>query len=88
MGGTRAHCGARLERRRSRARGRGLWAHGVKLGWSELSFLGIPALSTVFEPEAFAVHFQNVDMMSQPVEERACEAFRAEDAGPFIERQV
>ena len=42
----------------------------------------------MFEPEAFAVHLQDVDMMSEPVEERTGEAFGAEDAGPFIERQI
>ena len=45
------------------------------------------ALAAV-EPEAFAVHLQDVDVMGEPIEESACEAFRAEDAGPFIERQV
>ena len=45
-------------------------------------------LAAVFEPEALTVHLQDMDMMGEPVEERACEAFRAEDTGPFIERQV
>ena len=42
----------------------------------------------VFEAKAFTVHLQNVDMMSKPVEKCACEAFRAKNAGPFIEWQV
>jgi len=42
----------------------------------------------VFESEAFAVHLQDVDMMGEPVEERASEALGAEHAGPFIEWQV
>ena len=33
------------------------------------------ALAAVFEAEAFAVHFQDVDMMGQAVEKRACKAF-------------
>ncbi len=41
-------------------------------------------LAAVFEPEAFAVHLQDVDMMGEPVEERAGEAFGTEDTGPFI----
>ncbi len=45
-------------------------------------------LAAVFEAEAFTVHLQNVDMVSKPVEKCACEAFRAEGAGPFIEWQV
>ena len=40
------------------------------------------------EAVAFAVHFQDVDVVGQPVEKRASKAFRAEGAGPFIERQV
>jgi hypothetical protein len=45
-------------------------------------------LSRLGEAEAFAIHLQNVDMMSEPVEERTCQAFGAKDAGPFVERQV
>ena len=41
----------------------------------------------MFEAVAFAVHFQDVDVVGQPVEKRASKAFRAEGAGPFIERQ-
>jgi len=37
------------------------------------------------EPEAFAVHLQDVDMMRVSVEERAGKPFRAEDRNPFIE---
>ena len=40
------------------------------------------------EPEAFAVHLQNVDMVRETVEERAGEPFRSEDRSPFIEWQV
>jgi len=40
------------------------------------------------EAEAFAIHLQDMDMMRETVEERAGEAFRAEDRRPFIERQV
>ena len=54
-------------------------------GVSRSSFDGSTA---VFEAVAFAVHFQDVDMMGQPVEKRAREALRSECAGPFIARQV
>ncbi len=37
------------------------------------------------EPEAFAIHLQDVDMMREAVEERVGEPFRAEDRSPFIE---
>ena len=40
------------------------------------------------EPVAFAVHFQDVDVVGEPVQQRAGEALRAEDFGPFVERQV
>ena len=47
-----------------------------------LSSLALP------EPVALAVHFENVDVMGQPVEQRAGQSFRREHAGPFIERQI
>ena len=37
---------------------------------------------------AFAVHFQDMDMVGEAVEERAGQSLGAEDAGPFIEGQV
>ena len=40
------------------------------------------------QPEAFAVHFEDMDVMGQAVQNGAGEAFRAEDLGPFIEWQV
>ena len=45
-------------------------------------------MSAVFEAVALAVHFQDVDVVGQSVEKRACEAFGAEGTGPFIERQI
>ena len=42
----------------------------------------------MFEAIALAVHFQDVDVVGQSVEKRACEAFGAEGTGPFIERQI
>ena len=52
--------------------------------------LGVLALGSaaLTQPEALAVHFQNMDMVCQAVENGACEAFRSADLGPFVERQV
>ena len=38
----------------------------------------------VLETIAVAVQFQDVDVMGQPVKERAGQPFRAEDLGPFM----
>ena len=40
------------------------------------------------EPIAFAVHFENVDMVGQAVEQGAGQPLGAEHAGPFVERQI
>jgi len=45
-------------------------------------------LAALVEPEAFAVHLENVDVVGQPVEDGAGEALGAEDLGPFVEGQV
>ena len=42
----------------------------------------------MLEPVAFAVHLQDVDVVSEAVQESAGEPFRAEDVGPLIEGQV
>jgi transposase len=47
----------------------------------------VPLLA-LFEPVAVAVHLEDVDVMGQPVEERAGQALGGEHAGPLIERQV
>ena len=41
-------------------------------------------LAAVFKAEALAVHFQNVDMVGQPIEQSAGQTFGTEGAGPFI----
>ena len=41
-------------------------------------------LSTV----ALAVHLQDVDVVGEPVEQRAGEAFRAEDLRPLVEGEI
>ena len=40
------------------------------------------------EPETVAVHFQDVDMMGQAIEQGAGQPFRTEDRSPFIEGQI
>ena len=38
------------------------------------------------ESVAVAVHFQDMDVMGEPVEQRTGEPLRTEHAGPFVER--
>ena len=42
----------------------------------------------VFEAIAVAVQLEDVDVMGQPVEQRASHPFGAEDLGPFVEGQI
>ncbi len=42
----------------------------------------------MFEAVAIAVHRQDVDVVRQPVQERAGQPFGAQDARPVLERQV
>ena len=49
------------------------------------SFAG---LLTVFEPVTFAVHFQDMDVMSKPIQQGSGQPFRSECLGPFVERKV
>ena len=42
----------------------------------------------VFEAIAVAVQLEDVDVMGQPVEQRASQPFGAEDLGPFVEGQI
>ena len=46
------------------------------------------ALPAVAEAVAVAVHLQDMDVVGEPVQQRAGEAFRTEHLGPLIERQV
>ena len=40
------------------------------------------------EAVAVAVHLQDMDVVGEPVQQRAGEAFRPEDRSPFVEGQV
>lgn len=44
--------------------------------------------STLRETVGLSVHFENVDVVGQTVEERTGEALIAECGGPLVERQV
>ena len=46
---------------------------------------GLAGFLAVFEAIALAVQLQDVDVMRQPIEQRARQPFGAEDLGPFVE---
>ena len=46
------------------------------------------ALPAVPEAVAVAVHLQDMDVVGEPVQQRAGEAFRSEHLGPLVEGQV
>ncbi len=52
---------------------------------SRRSFAG---LLTLFEPVTLAVHFQDMDMVSEPIEQGSGKAFGAQYLGPFVERKI
>ena len=41
-----------------------------------------------WEAVALAVHLQDVDVVGEPVQQRAGEAFRAEDSGPLVKGEI
>jgi hypothetical protein len=53
-----------------------------------LRVAALAALLALPEPIALAVHFQDVDVVGQSIQERADEMFRAEELGPVLEGQV
>ena len=60
-------------------------ANGAQFsGWRSGPFTG----RTFCEAVAFAVHFEDADMVGQPVEERPGQALGTEGFGPFIKRQI
>ena len=50
--------------------------------------MGRGVLPTALETVALAVHLQDVDVVGEPVQQRAVEPFGAEDPGPFIDGKV
>ena len=79
--------GWRLKRSERRHSPRGVWPMGwdCDLRGGGLRFLLAFAL---FEPVAVAVHLQDVDVVSEPVQQRAGQPFRAENFGPLLKRQI
>src|SRR5205085_1638504 len=61
--------------------------HHGRLTASRILCLAL-ALFGLFERVAVAVHFQDVDVVGQPIEQRAGQALGPEHAGPFVKRQV
>src|SRR5471030_880426 len=61
--------------------------HRGRLTASRILCLAL-ALLALFEAIAVAVHFEDMDVVGQPVQQRAGEPLGAEDAGPFVERQI
>jgi hypothetical protein len=61
-------------------------------GWtSELGLLGVGGAAfalALLEAEAVAVHLQDVDMVSEPIQQGTRQTLRSENLGPFGEGQV
>jgi hypothetical protein len=65
-------------------------ASASSFGWVVLGVGGaggaLPPLA-LLEPIAVAVHFQDVHVMGEPVEQDASQPFGTEDFGPFLREQ-
>ena len=77
----------RLTRRR--APGGTCGPTGSSVGWvvGSVSSRGLTPAALV-EPVAVTVHLEDVDVVGEAIEERACEALGAEHLGPFVEGQI
>src|SRR4029077_9345750 len=66
-----------------------LFVSSLSLGVAQLSCLW-PALTSLalFEPIAVAVHFEDVAVVGQSVEQRTGQPLGPEHAGPFVEWQI
>src|SRR6266478_483387 len=61
----------------------------LSLGVAQLSCLWLALASlALFEPIAVAVHFEDVDVVGQSVEQRTGQPLGPEHAGPLVERQI
>ena len=60
---------------------------GALAGGQLFSVFGF-GFSAFAQTEAFAVHFENVNVVREPVEDRAGQALCSEGFGPFVEWQV
>ena len=61
----------------------GLLGNGSRNSW-----LSFARLLTLFEPITLAVHFQDMYVMSQPIEQCSGETFGAEYLGPCVEGKI
>src|SRR5271167_1403355 len=61
--------------------------HRGRLSASRVLRLAL-ALLALFEAIAVAVHFEDVDVVGQPIEQRAGQPLGPEHAGPLVERQI
>ena len=61
--------------------------HRGRLAASRVLGLAL-ALLALFEAIAVAVHFEDVDVVGQPIEQRAGQPLGPEHAGPLVERQI
>lgn len=67
----------------------GAWSGTDQLDAGLLSRLLFQAMTpALVQADALAIHFQDIDVMGQAVQQGAGEPFRAEGLRPFIERQV
>ena len=65
------------------------WVWGEAGGGRSRSGVGGAAFAAaLLQPEAVAVHLQDVDVVGEPIEQGSCEAFGSEDFGPLLEGQV
>ena len=53
-----------------------------------MALVALVALAATGEAEALAIHLEDVDVVGQPVEQGAGEAFGSEHRCPFIEGQI
>ena len=61
----------------------------LSLGVAQLSCLWLALASlALFEPIAVAVHFEDVDVVGQPVEQCTGQPLGPEHAGPLVEWQI
>src|SRR6202049_4784774 len=66
-----------------------LFVSSLSLGVAQLSCLWLALASlALFEPIAVAVHFEDVDVVGQPVEQRTGQPLGPEHAGPLVEWQI
>ena len=56
--------------------------------WSSRRFWGFPPFSALVETIALAVHFQDMDMVGETVQQGPGQAFGAEHLRPLIEGQI